>query len=149
MTASKTARRRALIAADHALHVPPAMTASKTVQRQVLIAADHARHAPPAMTASKTAQRRALIAADRALHVPPAMTASKTARRQALIAAVRIAAHVKVSLAPMEQWTVNPLKAVGEYGMTEALIADGTGETGTMPMARMLFVSETTRPHQI
>jgi len=44
MTASKTVRRRALIAADHVLHVPPAMTASKTVQRQVLIAADHVLH---------------------------------------------------------------------------------------------------------
>jgi hypothetical protein len=101
------------------------------------------------MTASKMVRRRALIAADHMLHVPPAMTASKMAQRRALIAAVRIAAHVKVSLAPMEQWTVNPLKAVGEYGMTEGLIAEGTGETRTMPMARMLFVSETTRLHQI
>ena len=125
------------------------MTASKTARRQALIAADRALHAPPAMTASKTAQRQALIVADHAQHVPPVMTVSKTAQRQALIAAVRIAAHVKVSLAPMEQWTVNPLKAVGEYGMTEGLIAEGTGETRTMPMARMLFVSETTRPHQI
>jgi hypothetical protein len=44
MTASKTVQRRALIAADHVLHVPPVMTASKTAQRQALIAADHALH---------------------------------------------------------------------------------------------------------